>query len=171
MRIEFAFPPITTNLCALGFVVPIPTLPEVAIVTPLVAGPPFAARWSAPCARSTVESAREPEMTPPPDVPSYPRYERTSPARARVRYPPPVVEFRPRRENSAPVLSTLKRACGVLVPMPMFPVESVVPVPEIVVPKMMLPMLSWLLAVADGASMFAPTTMLFAPVVTLSPAW
>ena len=48
--------------------------------------------------------------------------------------------------------STDSLAYGEVVPMPMFPLESVVPVPSTPVPKIRFPMLSWLSAVFDGAS-------------------
>ena len=51
--------------------------------------------------------------------------------------------------------------------MPMFPTESVVPVFVWPVPKIVLPILSWPLAVADGSPMLFPMRMFCDPLVML----
>ncbi|NTW46392.1 MAG: hypothetical protein HGB18_05110, partial [Candidatus Moranbacteria bacterium] len=48
---------------------------------------------------------------------------------------------------------TVSLSLGDAVPIPTFPVPAVVPVPKPPVAKMRLPILSWLLPVALGASM------------------
>ena len=65
---------------------------------------------------------------------------------------------------------TVSRADGDDVPIPIFPVESVVLVPSILVPNMRFPILSVFELVGVGTSISYPRTILFAPVVRASPA-
>src|SRR5437879_388874 len=66
---------------------------------------------------------------------------------------------------------TVRREYGVVVPMPMLPVERLVPSPLMPVPKIRLPMSSWLLPFVLGRAMSYPRIMLLEPVAVVEAAF
>lgn len=69
-----------------------------------------------------------------------------------------------------PVQTTSSFVEGAVVPIPIFPVESVVPVPFIPLPKIRFQIFKTLLLAVFGTSTLYPRTILFEPVDESEPA-
>mgnify|MGYP003554336162 CR=1 FL=1 len=72
---------------------------------------------------------------------------------------------------NVPVHTTSSFDDGEEVPIPILPVERVVFIPSILVPKMRFPILRVLLLEIDGVSILYPRTILFDQVVRVSATW